>query len=42
MADLFAPSVTEIHGEVLPGDFDNLAGSEPAMEHRSPMWNKRA
>jgi hypothetical protein len=33
MADLFAAGVTEIHREILPGDFDNLPGPEAAMVH---------
>jgi hypothetical protein len=33
MADLFAAGVTEIHREILPSDFDDLAGSEPPMAH---------
>lgn len=39
MANLFAPGVTEIDGEVLPGDFDDLAGSEAAMAH--PISNMK-
>jgi hypothetical protein len=33
MADLLAPCVAEIHRKILPGDFDDLAGPEPAMPH---------
>ena len=33
MADMLAAGVTEIHGEILPSDFDDLAGSEAAMPY---------
>ena len=33
MADMLAARVTEIHGEILPSDFDDLPGSEPPMAY---------